>query len=127
MFAKLLEIFVCKHNQYSKILIDYFFEQISQAAGIISKIRHFVNKKTLVMVYYAFIHCHLQYGILTWGNSNSSILIALKIMQNHIIRLMSFTKVKDKINLNKLYLSFNILKLEDIFELETCKFHVFTI
>ena len=35
---------------------------------------------------------------------------------------MSFTKVKDKINLNKLYLSFNILKLEDIFELETCKF-----
>ena len=35
---------------------------------------------------------------------------------------MSFTKVKDKVNLNKLYLSFNILKHEDIFELEMCKF-----
>ena len=29
---------------------------------------------------------------------------------------------KDRINLNKLYLSFNILKLEDIFKLEMCKF-----
>ena len=35
---------------------------------------------------------------------------------------MSFTKVKDKVNLNKLYLSFNILKLEDIFEIEIGKF-----
>ena len=31
---------------------------------------------------------------------------------------MSFTKVKEKVNLNKLYLSFTILKLEDIFEIE---------
>ena len=29
------------------------FKKISQA-GIILKIRHFVNKKTLVMIYYAF-------------------------------------------------------------------------
>ena len=35
---------------------------------------------------------------------------------------MSFKKVKDKVNLNKLYLSFNIIKLEDIFEFEVCKF-----
>ena len=35
---------------------------------------------------------------------------------------MSFTKGKDKVNLNKLYLSLNSLKLKDIFELEMCKF-----
>ena len=45
-------------------------------------------------------------------------------MQNHIIGLwlMSFTKGKDKVNLNKLYLSLNSLKLKNIFELEMCKF-----
>ena len=35
---------------------------------------------------------------------------------------MSYKKLKDKINLNKLYLFFDILKLEDIFVLEMAKF-----
>ena len=43
-------------------------------------------------------------------------------MQNHILRLMSFRKVIDKVNLNNLYLSHKILKLEDIFKLELAKF-----
>ena len=43
-------------------------------------------------------------------------------MRNHILRLMSFRKVKDKVNLNNLYLSHKILKLEDIFKLELAKF-----
>ena len=43
-------------------------------------------------------------------------------MQNHITRLISFTKIKDKVNLKRFYFSFNILKLEDIFKLEIGKF-----
>jgi len=35
---------------------------------------------------------------------------------------MFFKKLKDKVSLNKLYLSFDILKLEDIYELEMAKF-----
>ena len=35
------------------------FKKISQETGIILKIRHFVNNKTLVMIYYAFKQCHL--------------------------------------------------------------------
>jgi len=35
---------------------------------------------------------------------------------------MSFKKLKDKVNLNKLFISFDMLKLEDIYELEMAKF-----
>ena len=109
-------------NLKSNSQINYVLKKVSQAAGIISKIRHFVNKKTLVMMYYSFVYCHLHYGILTWANSSVSMLKPLKIMQNHILRLMSFKKIKDKVDLNKLYASFNILKLEDIYNLELAKF-----
>ena len=109
-------------NLKSNSQINYALKKVSQAAGIISKIRHFVNKKTLVMMYYSFVYCHLHYGILTWTNSSVSMLKPLKVMQNHILRLISFKKIKDKVNLNKLYASFNILKLEDIYNLELAKF-----
>ena len=38
------------------------------------------------------------------------------------MRLILFTKVKDKVSLNNLCLLFNILIFKDIFELEMCKF-----
>jgi len=34
----------------------------------------------------------------------------------------AYKSIKDKINLNRLYRYFNILKLEDIFELKLAKF-----
>ena len=109
-------------NLKSNDHLNYVYKKVSQAAGIISKIRHYVNKKTLLMMYYYFLYRHLQYGILTWANTNKSVIKPLKTLQNHILRLMSYKKLKDKINLNKLYLFFDILKLEDIFVLEMAKF-----
>jgi len=63
------------------------------------------------MMYYSFVYCQLHYGILTWANANQFVLKPLKILQNDIFRLMSFKKLKDKVNLNKLYISFDMLKL----------------
>ena len=78
-----------------------------------------LSTKTLIIMYYAFIHCLLQYRILNRGNLNSSILNPLKIIHNHTIRLMSFTKLKNKVNLNKLYLSFNIFKVDKFMYLQS--------
>ena len=45
--------------------------QVAKSAGIISKARKYLNKETLLMLYYAFIPlAHIDYGILIWGASN---------------------------------------------------------
>jgi len=98
------------------------YKKVTQATGLVSKIRYYVNRKTLIMMYYSFVYCHLHYGILTWANVNQFVLKPLKILQNDILRLMSFKKSKDTVNLNKLYISFDMLKLEGIYELELVKF-----
>ena len=71
-------------NLKSNDHLNYVYKKVSQEAGIISKIRHYVNKKTLLMMYYSFVYCHLQYGILTWANTNKSVIKPLKTLQNHI-------------------------------------------
>ena len=72
-------------NLKSNDHLNYVYKKVSQAAGIISKIMHYVNKKTLLMMYYFFVYCHLQYGILTWANTNKSVTKPLKTLQNHIL------------------------------------------
>ena len=47
-------------------------KKLSQSAGIIAKLRHFVNFKTLKILYHSFVKSHLLYGILSWGNDYKS-------------------------------------------------------
>jgi hypothetical protein len=47
-------------------------KKIIRAAGIIAKIRHFVNRNTLKLIYYALVYPYLIYGNLTWGNTYKS-------------------------------------------------------
>ena len=47
-------------------------KKIIRAAGIIAKIRHFINRNTLKLIYYALVYPYLIYGNLTWGNTYKS-------------------------------------------------------
>lgn len=42
-----------------------------------------VDTKTLINVYYAYIHSHLSYGTLIWGN-HSSALHLFKLQKRHL-------------------------------------------
>ena len=51
---------------------DHISKKIIRAAGIIAKIRHFVNRNTLKLIYYALVYPYLIYGNSTWGNTYKS-------------------------------------------------------
>ena len=55
----LIENSVNKSNKCQK--------KISRGIGVLSKIRHFVNTKTLVQLYHASILPFLPYGCIVWG------------------------------------------------------------
>ena len=96
--------------------------KLANAARILSKMRHHVNKKTLLKLYYSFAYSHLKYGILAWGTAANNLLQKVQVVQNRIILIMEFKSLADCVPVNTLYKSLNILRLKDIFELEIAKF-----
>ena len=120
------------YTRYLGILIDHslkwnnhvnlILRKLANAARILCTIRHFVNKSTLRSLYFSFVYPHLKYGIIVWGNSNKNLLKSIQVMQNKIIRIMSFKCIKDHVQLNPLFKSWNILKINEIYQLETAKF-----
>ena len=55
-----------------------------------AKLRHFTNKNSLKLVYYALVYPYLTYGNLVWGNTYPTRLQKLLNVQKKIVRLISF-------------------------------------
>ena len=120
------------YTKYLGIIIDeelswrkhynYIANKLSKATGILCRIRHYIDKKTLINLYYSFVYPYLKYGITAWGNQTKSILRKLQIIQNKIIRIMDFKILKDCVKMISMYKSMKILQIQDIYELEMAKF-----
>ena len=91
------------------------------ATWILSKVKHFIPKTTLIHLYYSFVYPHIKYKIVAWGDTNSTLIYQLQIIQK-IICLMNFKCLKDHVQMTTLYKSMNLLKISDIYELEVAKF-----
>ena len=84
--------------------------RLSRAAGMLGKIRHYVNFETLKMVYYGIFASILNYGSLIWGQHNR-IVNRLQIIQNKAVRYMTF-KPK-RVSTAPLFKEAGILNLSD--------------
>ena len=45
-------------------------KKISRTIGLMYKLRHYVTKKILVMLYYSLMYPFLIYAVPVWGNTN---------------------------------------------------------
>ena len=77
--------------QYLGVIIDNFVSwgfQISQISNklsrancILSKLRHFTTKETLLSVYYAIFYSHMTYGCLVWSLTTAKNIDIITILQ----------------------------------------------
>ena len=74
--------------------INELYLKLSKTVGILSKVRHFVSKHILVVLYYSLIYPFLTYGVHVWGLTFPSFLTQLFIIQNRAIRIISFYEPK---------------------------------
>ena len=70
---KYLGIMIDSHLNW-KSWVNYISKKIKRNIGILSKLRHYVNLKTLTNLYYSLIYPFLIYGISAWGNTYKSTL-----------------------------------------------------
>jgi hypothetical protein len=93
--------------------IDYISLKISRIIGIITRLRHFVPKHTLLRIYSGLINQYLTYGISVWGQANKSVLNCLLILQKKVIRIMNFANYQD--HAIPLFYDFKILPMSFLY------------
>ena len=75
------------HNLSWDCHIKEMNAKLSRTNGILSKLRHYVPKKTMLSVYYALFYSHMTYGSLVWSLTTQinldSIFVTKKKYQNH--------------------------------------------
>ena len=96
--------------------IDKIANKISRTLGVMNKLKHFLPKYTLKIMYSSLIAPHFNNNILLWG-FNTHRLIKL---QKRAIRII--TDSKYNYHTEPLLKSLNILKINDIFTIQCLKF-----
>ena len=90
-----------------------------QGTWAIARLRNYVDRKTLISVYYSMIYSHINYCILSWGCASKSALKPL-ILQKSAFRWI--TKSAYHADTKSLFNELKILTINDIHKLEVVKY-----
>ena len=64
--------------------ITYIKNKMYKSIGIFTKIRRFLNKKTLRNLYFSFVYPYLTYCVEVWGNTHATYLNPLIKLQKKV-------------------------------------------
>ena len=76
-----------------KLQIDKICSKLSSVCGVISKVRHYLDRKSLMLIYNSLIESRLRYGILSWSTAARKQLNRLKVLQNKALRFIHFSSL----------------------------------
>ena len=76
-----------------KAHIDQMMSKLNTACFVIWTIQAMMSQETLRMVYFAYVHSTMSYGIIFWGNQRHSEKI-FKI-QKRVIRIITNSRTRD--------------------------------
>ena len=62
--------------------MDYIYEKLIKFTGIFYKLRNRLPSKLIKMLYFAFVHSQVSYGIEIYGNTYPTYLNKLNILNN---------------------------------------------
>ena len=110
-----LGITLNKHLSW-KPHVDKISNKISKVNGVLNKLKKIVPLKTLTLIYKSLIVCHLNYGILLWGNQTNQI----AQLQKKSVRII--TRSKYNAHTDPIFRTLKIQKVEDIKTLKQLSF-----
>ena len=90
--VKYLGIYFDENLNWSR-RIQYLSLQLTRYSGLMYRIRTFLDRKTLCMLllYYSLIYSRIQYGIVTWGTANQTLMHELNVKLNNIVRTITYS------------------------------------
>ena len=117
--VKYLGVYLDEHLNWS-YHVDALAAKLTRASGMLAKIRHYVNEKTLLNIYHGIFSSIMTYGSQIWGQFANKHVKRIQKLQNKAIRIINFANFKD--SSAPLYQKSKILKLEDQISMENFYF-----
>ena len=62
--------------------------RIAKNTGLIYKAKPYLNKDSLLALYFSYIHCYINYANLVWGSTHRTCLGKINSQQKHALRLI---------------------------------------
>jgi hypothetical protein len=88
--------------------IDQLVPKLNTDCYAIKIVKPYVNLETLLMVYYAYFHSIMHYGIMFWGNSSYAINVFR--VQKRALRIMM--RIRSRDSCRKLFITLGIPPLQ---------------
>ena len=93
--------------------------QISKVIGILNKVKSFLTKHLLKLIYFTLVNSHLLYGLLYWSNSKFSNKNGLVTLQKKAIRIVNGSSYLA--HTEPIFKNLKILKLSDLYIMQGIK------
>ena len=103
-----------------KLQIKSMCSKLSSVCGIISKVRHYLDRKALMLIYNSLFDSRLRYAILGWGTASNQEISKLRVLQNRVVRFINFSSFRT--SMAPLYSNLKILPFDQIFFLQKSVF-----
>ena len=116
---KYLGLFIDDNPKWT-LQINYLSMQVARCTGLFYRLRNFVSRETLCMLYYSLVYSSIQFGITAWVTANKTSQEIIRVRFNKILRIILFRNLYMPIP--QLYKKLQVLKVEDIYQLELAKF-----
>lgn len=97
--------------------IAYVKKKVSKNLSVLSKAKYVLNYEAMRILYCSMILPYFLYCLEVWGNSYSSNLMPLIVLQKRAIRTIN--RAASKEHTNELFLKSRLLKLKDLVNLQT--------
>ena len=117
-YTKYLGILIDNKLTFSKH-IQHVNSRLAKGNAILSMVRHFIPKSTLLNTYHAYIQPHIDYCLNVWGNTYKTLLLPVKRQQRKAIRLMNFKKKHDETA--ELFSNDKVLPFDESLKLSSAK------
>ena len=99
-----------------KLQIDKLCSKLSSVLGILSKVRHYLDRSSLMLIYNSLFDSRLRYGSLGWGTSSEQHISRIRVLQNRAIRFITFSPFRSPVA--PLYSMLKILPFDEQFFLQ---------
>ena len=73
--------------------IDKMCSKLSSVCGVISKVRHYLDRKSMMLIYNTLVESRLRYGLLGWSTASNQQLNRLRVLQNRALRYIDFSPI----------------------------------
>ena len=100
--------------------IKQLCKKLSQANGILAKLRHNAPLETVLLVYHAIFYSHLNYGCSIWDLTCDKHIEKIRKLQKRCMRIVIFSDFNS--HTNPLFTDLKILKVDDVIKLILLKF-----